>query len=44
MKKSYHSTVVPTIVAKMTRRRSVDVAIVPVAVNPTGWFVDALMR
>jgi hypothetical protein len=30
-------------VAKTTRRRSVDVAIVPVGVNPTGWFVDALM-
>src|SRR5690606_541201 len=34
MKKSYHSTVVPTTVANTTRRRSVALAIVPVGVNP----------
>src|SRR5690606_8889640 len=34
MKKSYHSTVVPTTVAKTTRRRSVDDAMVPVGVSP----------
>ena len=33
-KKSYHSTVVPTTVAKTTRRRSVDVEMVPVGVKP----------
>ena len=36
MKKSYHSTVVPTTVANTTRRRSVGLAIVPVGVNPAG--------
>src|SRR5687768_3657567 len=35
MKKSYHSTVVPTIVAKTTRRRSTDAAMVPVGVKPS---------
>src|SRR6478609_7610694 len=35
MKKSYHSTVVPTTVAKTTRRRSECVAIVPVGVKPS---------
>ena len=34
MKKSYHSTVVPTTVANTTRRRSVGLLIVPVGVNP----------
>src|SRR5690349_3665954 len=42
MKKSYHSTVVPTTVAKTTRRRSDAEAIVPVCVKPpAGW--DVLM-
>src|SRR5690606_40429060 len=36
MKKSYHSTVVPTTVAKTTRRRSRGLAMVPVGVNPGG--------
>src|SRR5688572_16804028 len=40
MKKSYHSTVVPTTVANTTRRRSLEVAIVPVGVNPVGVSAD----
>ncbi|WP_223849039.1 hypothetical protein [Microbacterium hominis] len=43
MKKSYHSTVVPTMVANTTRRRSVWAAIVPVGVNPPAWLGDALI-
>ena len=34
MKKSYHSTVVPTTVAKTTRLRSTGLEIVPVGVKP----------
>src|SRR6187402_2997452 len=40
MKKSYHSTVVPTTVANTTRRRSVEVAMVPVGVKPVGVCAD----
>ncbi|GIT81635.1 hypothetical protein LLS1_33040 [Leifsonia sp. LS1] len=45
MKKSYHSTVVPTTVANTTLRRSVLAAKLPVGVNAAdgggaGWFED----
>src|SRR4051794_16816559 len=43
MKKSYHSTVVPTTVAKTTRRLSTGAAMVPVGVKPADPGDEALM-